>query len=94
MRRAFLDRYDEPAAKDLQAAAGVFIQWLRSDWRGMYAELREKRPILPTPLFTLVTRATDVLDILAQPSLFSVKPTGCRWIRRSVPSCWRPTRRS
>lgn len=67
----FLSEYD--AAPEPQAKAGVLIKWLRTDWRGMYAELRADRPILASPLFTMVTRATDVLDILAQPSLFSVK---------------------
>lgn len=67
----FLQDFD--AAADPQAKVGAVIAWLRGDWRGMYAELRELRPILPTPLFTLITRATDVLDVLAQPTLFSVR---------------------
>lgn len=70
---SFLTEYDAASAQDPKAGAGVFIKWLRTDWRGMYAQLRAERPILPTALFTLVTRATDVLDILAQPSLYSVK---------------------
>lgn len=69
----FLEEFDAAAAQDAQVAARVFIKWLRLDWRTMYAELRADRPVLATPLFTLVTRATDVLDILAQPSLYSVK---------------------
>ncbi|WP_347302358.1 cytochrome P450 [Croceibacterium sp. TMG7-5b_MA50] len=67
----FLQQFD--AAADPQAKAGVVVDWLRGDWRGMYAELRAERPILPTPLFTFVTRATDVLDVLEQPTLFSVR---------------------
>lgn len=69
----FVAEFDAAAAQDPRAAVGVFITWLRRDWRAMYAELRADRPILETPLFTLVTRATDVLDILAQPSLYSVR---------------------
>lgn len=61
------------AESDPKAKAGVVIRWLRRDWPAMYAELRESRPILPTPAFTMVTRATDVLDVLAQPALFSVR---------------------
>ncbi len=69
----FLAEFDAVAAQNPAASAGVFIKWLRSDWQAMYAELRRDRPVLPTPLFTLVTRATDVLDIIAQPSLYSVR---------------------
>lgn len=61
------------AEGDPKAKAGVVIRWLRQDWRAMYAELRESRPILPTAAFTMVTRATDVLDVLSQPSLYSVR---------------------
>lgn len=67
----FLSEYD--AAPDPQTKAGILIKWLRADWRGMYAELRSNRPILMSPQFTMVTRATDVIDILSQPTLFSVK---------------------
>lgn len=70
---AFLAEFDSAMSQGAQAALGVFIRWLRSDWRGMYAELRADRPILPMSPFTLVTRATDVLDILSQPSLYSVR---------------------
>lgn len=67
----FLSEYD--AVSDPQAQMGVLIKWLRMDWRTMYSELRADRPILRAPLFTMVTRSTDVLDVLAQPSLFSVR---------------------
>ena len=67
----FLHEFD--AAADPQGQVGAVLKWLRSDWRSMYAEMRTERPILATPLFTFVTRATDVLDVLAQPSLFSVR---------------------
>lgn len=70
---SFLAEYDAASAQDPRAGAGVFIKWLRTDWRAMYAQLRAERPILPTALFTLVTRATDVLDVLAQPSLYTVE---------------------
>jgi cytochrome P450 len=67
----FLQEFD--AVADPAAKVGTVIKWLRTDWRGMYAQMREERPILPTPAFTFVTRATDVLDVLAQPTLFSVR---------------------
>jgi cytochrome P450 len=67
----FLQEFD--AVADPAAKVGTVIKWLRTDWRGMYAQMRDERPILPTPVFTFVTRATDVLDVLAQPTLFSVR---------------------
>jgi cytochrome P450 len=67
----FLQEFD--AVADPATKVGTVIKWLRTDWRGMYAEMREHRPIVPTPAFTFVTRATDVLDVLAQPTLFSVR---------------------
>jgi cytochrome P450 len=57
----------------LPVKVGLIVKGLRTDWRGMYADLRANRPIFATPLFVMVTRATDVLDILSAPSLFSVR---------------------
>jgi cytochrome P450 len=68
----FLADFDAVAG-DPPAQVGVVIGWLRSNWRDMYAELRADRPILPTPAFTMITRAADVLAVLAQPSLYSVR---------------------
>ncbi|MBY5767019.1 cytochrome P450 [Rhizobium leguminosarum] len=67
----FLAEFD--AAQEAETKIGVVIRWLRSDWRTMYAELRTSRPVLKTSAFTMVTRATDVLDVLSQPSLYSVR---------------------
>lgn len=68
----FLREFYSASAQDPRLGMGVFITWLRRDWRSMYAELRAERPILPASTFTIVTRASDVLDVLAQPSLFTV----------------------
>jgi cytochrome P450 len=67
----FLAEFDGAQAQ--AAKVGIVIKWLRTDWRGMYAELRRDRPILPTPAFVMVTRATDVLDVLSLPSVYSVR---------------------
>ncbi|MFF0946522.1 cytochrome P450 [Rhizobium leguminosarum] len=67
----FLAEFD--AAQEAETKIGVVVKWLRSDWRTMYAELRTSRPVLKTPAFTMVTRATDVLDVLSQPTLYSVR---------------------
>lgn len=69
----FLSEYDAIPADRPQDRIGFVVKHLRGDWRSMYSELRENRPVFETPIFTMVTRATDVLDILAQPKLFSVR---------------------
>jgi cytochrome P450 len=69
----FLSEYDSLRQDDLSGRAAVVVKWLRSDWRGMFSDLRANRPVLATPLFTMVTRATDVIDVLSRPTLFSVR---------------------
>lgn len=69
----FLSEYDALPPDDLSGRAALLIRWLRSDWRGLFSNLRSDRPVLVSPLFTMVTRATDVLDVLSQQSRFSVR---------------------
>ncbi|WP_033921078.1 cytochrome P450 [Sphingomonas sp. 37zxx] len=69
---SFLAEYDALPADDPRARAALVVRWLRTDWRGLFTELRSTRPVFPNPVFTMVTRATDVLDVLAQPSLYTV----------------------
>ena len=68
----FLDQYDALPAGDAPARIGLFLQWLRSDWRELFAELREHRPVLDVPLFLLVTRWSDVVGVLSRPGTFNV----------------------
>lgn len=70
---SFLTEYDALPADPPAARIGHVVKHLRGDWRAMYADLRDNRPVFETPIFTMVTRATDVLDILSQQSLFSVR---------------------
>ncbi len=70
---SFLSEYDALAETDVGARVALLIKWLRADWRGMFADLRRNRPVFASPLFTMVTRATDVIDVLSRPSLFSVR---------------------
>jgi cytochrome P450 len=70
---SFLEEYDALPADQPAAKVGLVVKWLRTDWPGLYADLRANRPILVTPIFTMVVRATDVLDILSKPSLYSVR---------------------
>src|SRR6266496_5171576 len=69
---AFLEELDSLPADQPQARMGLFLGHLRADWRGLFAELREKRPVLDLPLFLVVSRWTDVMDALSRPSDFQV----------------------
>ena len=69
---AFLEEYDSLPAEQVQERMGLFFAHLRADWRSLFAELREKRPVFDLPLFTVVSRWTDVMDTLSRPSDFQV----------------------
>ncbi|MFG3441988.1 cytochrome P450 [Nonomuraea sp. NPDC047897] len=73
-----LDRYDETLARDPMAAFGLVREWMRTDWRALFAELRERRPVFVTPAFTVVTRFADVTEVLSRESVFSVRAFGPR----------------
>jgi cytochrome P450 len=66
----FLEQYD---------AAAVDERWpLTSDWLDdrpmeLFAELREKRPVLVTPECILFARYVDVIEIMRQPKTFTVE---------------------
>ncbi|HEX2148934.1 MAG TPA: cytochrome P450 [Actinomycetota bacterium] len=47
---------------------------IRTDWRPFFKELRENRPILKTPGFTLLTRFADVTEVLSREKVFTVRP--------------------
>lgn len=74
----YLERYDEALASAPMSAFGLVREWIRSDWRGLFAELRERRPILVTPAFTVVTRHADVTEVLSREEIFSVRAFGPR----------------
>ncbi|MEU8385368.1 cytochrome P450 [Streptosporangium sp. NPDC048865] len=67
---SFLDRY-ESAAEDRRPA--LIVSWIRNEWREFFAELRERRPIMHTPLLTLVTRFPDVVEVLSRERVFTVR---------------------
>ncbi|MGS2642233.1 cytochrome P450 [Streptosporangium sp. G12] len=67
---SFLDRY-ESAAEDRRPA--LVVSWIRTEWREFFAELRERRPIMHTPLLTLVTRFPDVVEVLSHERVFTVR---------------------
>ncbi|WP_336205896.1 cytochrome P450 [Nonomuraea sp. LPB2021202275-12-8] len=68
-----LERYDQALARDPMSAFGLVHGWMRTDWRALFAELRERRPIFVTPAFTVVTRFADVTEVLTRDEVFSVR---------------------
>jgi cytochrome P450 len=67
---SFLDSFD--ATTDPAARVALFFGAVRADWRGLFAELREKRPILDLPVMTVVSRWADVVDLLSRNETFRV----------------------
>ena len=49
-------------------------QWMKREPLAFFKQLREQRPILVTEQCTLVTRFSDVRDMLQMPLIFSVDP--------------------
>ncbi len=68
---AFLEALDALPQGDA-TRTGLFYQWLRRDWRALFAELRTGRPILPLPAFTVLSRWADVVDALSRNETFRV----------------------
>ncbi len=67
----YLEQYD--AATDTEKPY-VARRWIDTEPLPFFKELREKRPILVTPRFTLVTRFDDVREVLNMPKVFTVQP--------------------
>jgi cytochrome P450 len=69
---SYLERYDAtPDARKWPLARG----WIdsASDVLPFFAELREKRPVLVTPVCTLLARYDDVIEALNMPKIFTVR---------------------
>lgn len=71
MSTSYLEQYDAAADEDKSPLAR---RWIDTEPLPFFKELREKRPILITPKFTLVTRFDDVREVLSMPKVFTVKP--------------------
>ncbi|HEX2054188.1 MAG TPA: cytochrome P450 [Actinomycetota bacterium] len=67
---SYLEQYD---AADDKTKVGMVSKWIRTDWRPFFKELREHRPILKAPTFTLLTRFPDVTEILSRETVFTVR---------------------
>jgi cytochrome P450 len=70
---SFLAEYNAIPATEPRLRISCCYKWLRTDWRGMFAELRKDSPVFVNPAFAMVTRHADVIDVLSQPTLFSVR---------------------
>jgi hypothetical protein len=57
------------------ARTQLIYQWLRRDWRALFGELRENRPVLTLPPFTVLARWSDVVDTLSRNETFRVPYT-------------------
>ena len=75
-----LDAFDSIAAKggDPQETAGKQFQFIMEQIRGnplpFFKELRDDRPILQSPMATLIAQFRDVEEILHREEVFSVSP--------------------
>lgn len=67
----YLEQFD---AADDQTRVALVTKWIRTDWRPFFQELREQRPVLRTPRFTLLTRFADVTEVLSRETVFTVAP--------------------
>lgn len=70
--KSFLSEFDAIPESNAQVRIGLFFKWLRSDWKGLFKELRASRPILATPAFVFVTHWADVTDALSRHETFTV----------------------
>lgn len=70
---SYLERYDRLGDDQAEAKAALVARWIRTEWRPFFRELRERRPIFRTPAFTLVTRFSDVTEVLSRERIFSVR---------------------
>ncbi|WP_336490887.1 cytochrome P450 [Methylobacterium nigriterrae] len=69
---SFVDSLDNLPAEDGAGRTKLFFSALERDWRGLFAELRQRRPVLDLPPFVVVSRWADVADILSRPGTFQV----------------------
>lgn len=64
----YLEQFDAAAAADRYP---LVRRWIDTEPLPFFKELREKRPILVTPVCTLLTRFDDVTEVLNMPLIFT-----------------------
>ena len=67
----YLEQYDAAADAD---KSPLVRRWVDTEPLPFFHDLRDKRPILVTPKFTMVTRYDDVREVLNMPKVFTVEP--------------------
>ena len=70
MTTQYLDQYDATADAD---KFPLVYKWMWEEPLPFFKELREKRPILVTPVVTIISRFDDVTAVLNMPKIFTVE---------------------
>ncbi len=84
---SFLAQYDALATPGADSAAvarersRLLSEWLDKRAAELFAELRDRRPILLTPGLGVVTRHPDVREVLSHDRVFTVRPYTARMER-------------
>lgn len=68
---SFLEEYN--ALDQQQTQVELVGHWLAQNPAALFAELRERRPIFPSPQLTIVTKYDDVLEVLRRDDVFSIR---------------------
>ncbi|MCC5634854.1 cytochrome P450 [Nostoc sp. CHAB 5844] len=70
---SYLEQYDSIPVDNVAEKVKLVNQGIWTDWRGLFKELRENRPIFVTPKFVLVSLFPDVQEVLSRSEVFSVR---------------------
>jgi cytochrome P450 len=70
MTTQYLEQYDATADAD---KFPLVYKWMWEEPLPFFKELREKRPILVTPVVTIISRFDDVTAVLNMPKIFTVE---------------------
>lgn len=70
---SFLEQYDAIDASQPAEKMGLFFKYVRGCPDILFDELRRHRPIFAMPAATMVTRFSDVQEVLSRPKIFSVR---------------------
>lgn len=70
---SYLELYDNIPVDNVADRVNLVNKGVWTDWRGLFKELRENRPIFITPKFVLVSLFPDVQEVLSRQEVFSVR---------------------
>lgn len=70
---SYLQQIDQIPADRITDRLAFVNRWIRTDWRGFFAELRERRPFLRVGKILFVSRYSDVVEVLSRHDDFSVR---------------------